>query len=353
MGDIKKFVEHMVWWCDHGNLGYDQSQRWNIVFGGETDCSALVIHCAKAAGFDVGSSTYTGNMRSNFSARGWAVLSPSVAKQAGDILLNDANHVAVYIGNGRLAQASIDERGRITGGASGDQTGYETNTRAYYEYPWSCVLRWNGAGASGGSDDTSSRYNPNGYGWEYTTVIQRLLQAAGSKYESMLQPDGADGVLGPNTFRAVQAFQVDKGLTADGIPGPHTLQALRAASQPLSRVTVDGDWGPETAARFREVMGVDRSAAWPTACKSFQRFLNAVVAAPHIINLTGHSQLAVDGVDGHRTWTVFQWWVNNAYPGTCARIGGVVIDGVPGPQTYKAVQALLNASTAGSGRLGK
>lgn len=71
MGDLSKFVELMRWWCDEGNLGYDQSNRWNIVVGGETDCSALVIHCAKHAGFNTGGATYTGNMRANFAANGW------------------------------------------------------------------------------------------------------------------------------------------------------------------------------------------------------------------------------------------------------------------------------------------
>ena len=39
MGSISKFCERMRYWCDEGDLGYDQSQRWNICEGGECDCS--------------------------------------------------------------------------------------------------------------------------------------------------------------------------------------------------------------------------------------------------------------------------------------------------------------------------
>lgn len=40
--------------------------------------------------------------------------------------------------------AHIDERGRITGGAPGDQTGNEVSIGVYSNYPWDCVLRYNG-----------------------------------------------------------------------------------------------------------------------------------------------------------------------------------------------------------------
>ena len=138
----------MIYWCRDVSLGYDQSNRTDFRNGGETDCSALVIHALKEAGFDTGSATYTGNMRSNLTARGWKVVAVNGAPQKGDILLNDANHVAVYIGNGQLAQASIDERGKITGGQGGDQTGNETNIKNYYNYPWNCYLRYGGSTTS-------------------------------------------------------------------------------------------------------------------------------------------------------------------------------------------------------------
>lgn len=142
MGDLNYFCERMRYWCNEGNLGYDQSNRWNIVYGGECDCSSLVIHCLREAGFTC-AATYTGNLSADLCGRGWARVAVDRAPQKGDILLNDANHVAVWLGD-CLAQASIDENGNIAGGASGDQTGRETHTRSYYDYPWDCYLRYVG-----------------------------------------------------------------------------------------------------------------------------------------------------------------------------------------------------------------
>jgi cell wall-associated NlpC family hydrolase len=132
----------MRFWCLNGNLGYDQNQRWDIRVGGECDCSSLVIHCLHEAGFDTGNSSYTGNMSAALCARGWKRLPANGNPHAGDILLADATHVAVYLGNGLLAQASIDERGKARGGRSGDQTNHETNVRSYYSHPWNCYLRY-------------------------------------------------------------------------------------------------------------------------------------------------------------------------------------------------------------------
>jgi hypothetical protein len=83
-------------------------------------------------------------MSAALTARGWVRVANNGNPQAGDILLNDANHVAVYLGGGQLAQASYDEHRRASGGASGDQTGRETNVSPYYNYPWNCYLRYTG-----------------------------------------------------------------------------------------------------------------------------------------------------------------------------------------------------------------
>ncbi len=130
----------MRYWCNEGNLGYDQSNRWDIREGGECDCSSLVIHCLREAGF-ICAATYTGNLSADLCGRGWKRVANDGNPQKGDILLNDANHVAVWLGD-CLAEASIDENGNITGGASGDQ-GEETHTRSYYNY-WNCYLRYQG-----------------------------------------------------------------------------------------------------------------------------------------------------------------------------------------------------------------
>ena len=148
MGDLGKFIAAMKWAADSDRVGYSQSGRWGVVFYGKgkynADCSSLVIQALRYAGFDTGDASYTGNMSANLCARGWKRMPVNGRPKPGDILLNDVNHVAVCVADGKLAQASIDEHGRIAGGKRGDQTGNEVNVRGYYSYPWNCYLRWRG-----------------------------------------------------------------------------------------------------------------------------------------------------------------------------------------------------------------
>lgn len=142
MPSIEKFIARMRYWCDEANMGYSQTDRWNFnPLGGNCDCSSLVIHCLREAGFDTGAATYTGNLSGELTARGWQRIPVSGNPLPGDILLNDACHVATCVAPGLLSQASISETGGLTG-APGDQTGGETNTSAYYDYPWDCYLRY-------------------------------------------------------------------------------------------------------------------------------------------------------------------------------------------------------------------
>lgn len=41
----------------------------------------------------------------------------------------------------QVSNSGMDERGRYTGGAAGDQSGKEWQIRSWYSYPWKCVLR--------------------------------------------------------------------------------------------------------------------------------------------------------------------------------------------------------------------
>ena len=150
MASIDRACDFMWRACVDWSLGYDQSQRWNVWDGGECDCSSLVITALREAGFDTGDATYTGNMSDELCARGWVRLDADIDDcRRGDILLNDLYHVCMVVdGEGwgaTIAQASIDERGRASGGASGDQAN-ETNVKPVYEYRrgWDCILRWNG-----------------------------------------------------------------------------------------------------------------------------------------------------------------------------------------------------------------
>ena len=278
--------------CLAWSVGYDQGNRWDVRDGGETDCSALVITALKRSGFDVGGATYTGNMLSNLTARGWRVVArypqSATGLRAGDILLNDTNHTVMYIGAGLIAQASIDERGRIAGGQAGDQSGYETNVRPFYVYAhggWPHVLRYVGAvqTVAASTGIPASSFNPNGYDKAYVKDVQTRLKAVGYSVGS----SGVDSILGEDTFNAVKAFQKGKGLVVDGIPGPETLSALRAAvaakaapakaapakaapakaapaktkaprvtvQRSLGKVVVDGWWGTDTTRLAQSVLG--------------------------------------------------------------------------------------------------
>jgi len=134
-------------WAADNSHGYDQSRRW----GPDYDCSSFLITVWETVGVPVKTSgaTYTGNMRSVFLRCGFELvtdcnLTTGAGLEAGDVLLNDASHTAMHIGNGQLVQASINEHGGVSGGQTGDQTGKEIAVGSYYNFPWSCVLRYAG-----------------------------------------------------------------------------------------------------------------------------------------------------------------------------------------------------------------
>lgn len=125
--------------------GYDQGGRW----GPDYDCSSLVISAYENAGVPVktnGAST-TRDMRKVFLRTGFSVISNFNTGSyenllPGDVLLKDGSHTAMYIGNGQIVHASINEYGKILGGRTGDQTGKEIFVRSYYSHPWSVALRY-------------------------------------------------------------------------------------------------------------------------------------------------------------------------------------------------------------------
>lgn len=221
--------------------GYDQTHRQ----GPDYDCSSFVIAAYKQAGVPL-TCTYTGNMRSDMLRHGFVDVTGSVNRdtgagmQPGDVLLNELSHTAMYIGAGRIVQASINERGTTTGGQTGDQTGREIAERSYYNYPWDCVLRYVGTGSSSATaedkpaqgdvsrPDTGIKYSVQlpllkyGSKGSYVRTAQRLLIAAGFS----CGPDGADGEYGANTVAAVTKFQQLHNLRDDGELGGMTWAVL-------------------------------------------------------------------------------------------------------------------------------
>lgn len=148
MTKIEKAIRQMETWAKDDSHGYDQDHRWGEK--GDYDCSSAVIQAWQNAGVPVksGGATYTGDMKNVFLKNGFVDVTSkvNVATGAGlirgDVLLNTVHHTAMYCGNGKEVEASINEKGTAHGGKPGDQTGKEFLIRSYRNYPWNCVLRY-------------------------------------------------------------------------------------------------------------------------------------------------------------------------------------------------------------------
>lgn len=100
-------VEQAVKWCidkaSNNYITYSQANR-NLknVNGMSYDCSSFIITGFYAAGIDI-KATSTRDMRAGFTAAGWEWIPGSSFAanrlQRGDILLNEALHTQMYIGN--------------------------------------------------------------------------------------------------------------------------------------------------------------------------------------------------------------------------------------------------------------
>ena len=152
---VQQTIEKATKWMEDiagdNSHGYDQKYRWGEK--GDYDCSSAVITAWQSAGVPVktAGATYTGNMLMAFHKCGFIDVTDYVDRQTGknlvrgDVLLNTVHHTAMYVGNGKEVEASINEKGRATGGQPGDQTGKEFLVRSYRNYPWTHILRFRGS----------------------------------------------------------------------------------------------------------------------------------------------------------------------------------------------------------------
>jgi len=139
MSVADRAVEYALRIARDDSHGYDQNSRW----GPDYDCSSLIITAYKQAGVPL-TCTYTGNMRRDMVLHGFVEVPTYMGLRAGDVLLNETRHTAMYIGNGQIVHASGNEFGGATGGETGDQTGREITIAPYYvpSYGWDCALRY-------------------------------------------------------------------------------------------------------------------------------------------------------------------------------------------------------------------
>ena len=146
-------IENAISWAlgiaDDDSHGYSQLQnrRWG---NPDYDCSTFVITAFANAGCDVEGATYTGNMRSVFENAGFTWipksqidLSNSSQLVRGDILLNEANHTEIYIGNNQRVGAHTGTYDIYDRNSPGDNNGREISIYNYSNSSnWDGVLRY-------------------------------------------------------------------------------------------------------------------------------------------------------------------------------------------------------------------
>ena len=228
---VQQKIDKAITWMEEtakdDRHGYCQDHRWGE--DGDYDCSSAVITAWEQAGVPVKSkgATYTGNMLSVFKENGFVDVTAQVNRSTGvglirgDVLLNTVHHTAMYCGDGKEVEASINEKGTAHGGKPGDQTGREFLIRAYRNYPWTNVLRYTGGNSAA---TVGKNYLEIGDSGAAVITMQTMLVECGYSCGAA----GTDGEFGSETDAALRKFQKDNGLMIDGQYGPNSKAKLVA-----------------------------------------------------------------------------------------------------------------------------
>lgn len=137
---MKQAVQFMIATANDNSHGYDQAHRNNPDY----DCSSLVGTALNVSGFPVSKFSWTGNMYQQLINAGFKLVPINADRQPGDIFLTPGKHVVMCTDSQNIAHASINEKGTVVGGKSGDQTGKEICVRSFYTpaYGWKYHFRY-------------------------------------------------------------------------------------------------------------------------------------------------------------------------------------------------------------------
>ena len=231
---MKSKVEAATEWME--NLANDNSHGY--AWGGwgpqDYDCSHAVITAWEQAGVPVKTrgATYTGNMKPVFLNCGFKDVTPSIdfvsgsGLKRGDVILNYAEHVVMYVGPGKIVHARSSEGNTIPG----DQSGNEIRIQPYFVYSkgWDCVLRYPVESVNY-DDDTGDAEPANPVSPKTGLLV--------------------DGECGPDTWKALAArMPVVREGSMSGI-----VMAMQLELNLLgANLKVDGDCGPLTASAIKK-----------------------------------------------------------------------------------------------------
>ena len=156
MTKVEKYTNDAIAIANDDSHGYDQTKR----DGPDYDCSSLVNKVVRESGINI-KATWTGNMLDDYLAHGFYIpygvnFATGEGLKRGDILLthdSKRQHTAIYIGDGQIVHAAGNEFGGATGGRTGDQTGGEICVTAYFNLPWTYVLRYSEEEVITGEED--------------------------------------------------------------------------------------------------------------------------------------------------------------------------------------------------------
>lgn len=193
---------------------------------------------------------------------------------------------------------------------------------------------------SGGGESEAQRIARlnAGFSREHIRWVQTELAKRG------LYKDSVDGVRGPNTQKAIKAFQAASGLVADGYPGPATTAKLKgstpppAPKPPSGRIAEDGNFGPASTERLQRVLGTSADGIISGQGEADRKYHVALYSVAYgrggsdVVRAIQHRLgLVADGYLGPNTIKAIQ------------RHLGLVADGFFGPRTALALQVRLNA----------